>query len=179
VANPAQNTTNDLKLVPKPVESGDSNCTTIMHNNKMPPAGGDNGVANSGPLNEMPPDGYLLAKEPGAGGAPPDCAYLERLANKDQVNTTEDAAHLGVIGVCTPRPHTSGGRWPSFFGSQGTPRPHTSRVRVRVRLLASPLLPLCCTLLVAAAAMSIAPAASADELPTTHLWLGLGLGLGL
>ena len=83
-----------MKLVPKPVESGDSNCTTIMHNNKMPPAGGDNGVANSGPLNEMPPDGYLLAKEPGAGGAPPDCAYLERLANKDQVNTTEDGYTL-------------------------------------------------------------------------------------
>ena len=39
-------------------------------------------------------DGYLLAKEPGAGGAPPDGAYLERLANKDQVNTTEDGVTL-------------------------------------------------------------------------------------
>ena len=74
-------------------EGGDSNCTTIMHNNKMPPDG-DNGVTNSGKLNEMPPDGYLLAKEPGAGGAPPDGAYLERLANKDQVNTTEDGVTL-------------------------------------------------------------------------------------
>ena len=55
----------------------------------MPP-GGDSGITNSGPLNEMPPDGYLLAKEPGADGAPPDGAYLERLANKDQVNTIED-----------------------------------------------------------------------------------------
>ena len=59
MANPAQSTSN-LKLAPKPVEGGDSNCTTIMHNNKMPP-GGDNGVTNSGPLNEVPPDGYLLA----------------------------------------------------------------------------------------------------------------------
>ena len=54
----------------------------------MPPDG-DSGVTNSGPLNEMPPDGYLLAEEPGAGGAPPDAgANLERLANKDQMNTT-------------------------------------------------------------------------------------------
>eukprot|EP00964_Phaeocystis_antarctica_P144957 scaffold110857_cov72-Phaeocystis_antarctica.AAC.5 len=55
---------------------------------------GDSGVTNSGTLNEMPPDGYLLAKEPCAGGAPPDGAYLERLANKDQVNTTEDGVTL-------------------------------------------------------------------------------------
>ena len=54
MANPAQSTSN-LKLAPKPVEGGDSNCTTIMHNNKMPP-GGDNGV-----MNEVPPDDYLLA----------------------------------------------------------------------------------------------------------------------
>ena len=92
MAKPAQNTSN-LKLASKPVEGGDSNCTTIMHNNKMPP-GGDNGVTNSGPLNEMPPDGYMLAKEPGASGVPPDGAYLERLANKDQVNTTEDGDTL-------------------------------------------------------------------------------------
>ena len=94
-------------------EGGDSNCTTIMHNNKMPP-GGDNGVTNFGPLNEMPPngdsgvtnsgklnemplDGYLLAKEPGAGGAPPEGTNLERLANKDQVNTTEDGDTLHKV----------------------------------------------------------------------------------
>ena len=62
----------------------------------MPPDG-DSGVTNSGPLNEMPPDGYLLAEEPGAGGAPPDAgANLERLAiNKDQMNTsTEDGDTL-------------------------------------------------------------------------------------
>ena len=88
MANPAQNAG---QLAPKPVKGGDSNCTTIMHNNKMPPDG-DNGVTNSGTLNEMPPD--LLAKEPGAGGAPPDGAYLERLAIKDQVNTTEDGDTL-------------------------------------------------------------------------------------
>ena len=59
----------------------------------MPP-GGDSGITNSGPLNEMPPDGYLLAKESGAGGAPPEGTNLERLANKDQVNTTEDGVTL-------------------------------------------------------------------------------------
>ena len=39
----------------------------------MPPDG-DSGVSNSGTLNEMPPDGYQLAEEPGAGGAPLDGA---------------------------------------------------------------------------------------------------------
>ena len=54
----------------------------------MPPDG-DSGVTNSGTLNEMPPEGYQLAEEPGAGGAPPDAgANLERPANKDQMNTT-------------------------------------------------------------------------------------------
>ena len=97
----------DVKLAPQPdeggdsnsrttPEGGDSNCTTILYNNKMPP-GGDSGVTNSGTLNEMPPDGYLLAKEPDAGGAPPDGAYLERLANKDQVNTTEDGDTLHKV----------------------------------------------------------------------------------
>ena len=62
-----------------------------MHTNKMPP-GGDSGVTNSGALNEVPPDGYLLAEEP--GGAPPEGTDLERLANKDQVNTTEDGDTL-------------------------------------------------------------------------------------
>ena len=45
----------------------------------------------------MPPDGYLLEKEPGAGGAPPDGAYLERLANKDQVSTTADGNTLHKV----------------------------------------------------------------------------------
>ena len=72
---------------------GDSNCTTIMHTNKMPP-NGNSGVTNSGALNEVPPDGYLLTEEPGAGGAPPEGTNLERLATKDQVNTTEDGDTL-------------------------------------------------------------------------------------
>ena len=72
-------------------EGGVPNCTTIIHTNKMPP-NGDSGVTNSGPLNEVPPDGYLLAEEP--GGAPPEGTNLERLANKDQVNTTEDGVAL-------------------------------------------------------------------------------------
>ena len=53
----------------------------------MPP-GGDSGVTNSGALNEVPLDNHLLVEEP--GGAPPEGTNLERLANKDQVNTTED-----------------------------------------------------------------------------------------
>ena len=89
---------NDLTLALQPVEGGDFNCTTIMHTNKMPP-GGDSGVTNSGPLNEMPPDGILLAAEPCAGGAPPDGAYLVRLANKDQVNITEDGDTLHKVAT--------------------------------------------------------------------------------
>ena len=76
VANPSQDTTNGSKLAPQPDECNDS---------------------NSGPLNEMPPDGYLLEKEPGAGGVPPDGAYLERLANKDQVSTTADGNTLHKV----------------------------------------------------------------------------------
>ena len=81
-----------MNLASQSVEGGDSKYSLITHD-KMPP-GGDNGVTHSGPLNEMPPDGYLLAEEPGAGGAPRDGANLERLANKDQVNTTEDGVTL-------------------------------------------------------------------------------------
>ena len=50
-------------------EGGDSKFTTTTHDSKRPP-----GVTHSGPLNEIPPDGYLLAEEPCAGGAPPDGA---------------------------------------------------------------------------------------------------------
>eukprot|EP00964_Phaeocystis_antarctica_P103356 scaffold68644_cov45-Phaeocystis_antarctica.AAC.2 len=57
----------------------------------MPP-NGDNGVINSGALNEVPLDNHLLAEEP--GGAPPGGTDLERPANKDQVNTTEDGDTL-------------------------------------------------------------------------------------
>ena len=84
-----------MNLASQSVEGGDSKYSIITHD-KMPP-GGDNGVTHSGPLNEMPPDGYLLAEEPGAGGvsgAPPDGAYLERLANKGQANTAEDGTTL-------------------------------------------------------------------------------------
>ena len=79
-------------------EGGDSKYSTTTHDNKMPPDG-DNGVTNSGPLNEMPPDGILLAAEPCAGGAPPDGAYLVRLANKDQVNITEDGDTLHKVAT--------------------------------------------------------------------------------
>ena len=41
---------------------------------------------------KMPPDG-CVAEKPVAGGAPPDGANLERMANKDQVNTTQDGDH--------------------------------------------------------------------------------------
>ena len=61
-----------MNLASQSVEGGDSKYT-ITHDNKMPP-GWDNGVTHSGPLNEIPPDGYLLAEEPCAGGAPPDGA---------------------------------------------------------------------------------------------------------
>ena len=93
---PAQDTTNDFKLAPQPDGGGDSKCNTTTHDTKMPPDG-DSGVTNSGTLNEMPPEGYQLAEEPGAGGAPPDGANLERLANKDQVNTTEDGDTLHKV----------------------------------------------------------------------------------
>ena len=75
---------------------GDSKYSTATHDNKMPP-NGDSGVTHSGPLNEMPPDGYLLAEEPDAGGAPPGGSNLEHLANKDQVNTTEDGDTLHKV----------------------------------------------------------------------------------
>ena len=78
---------NDLTLALQPVEGGDAKCTTIMHTNKMPP-NGDNGVTNSGALNEVPLDNHLLAEE--FGGAPPGGTDLEHLANKNQVNTIED-----------------------------------------------------------------------------------------
>ena len=58
---------------------------------------GDSGVTNSGMLNEMPTEGYQLAEEPSAGVAPPDGTNLERLANKDQVNTTEDGDTLHKV----------------------------------------------------------------------------------
>ena len=67
----------------------------------MPP-GGDSGVTNSGALNEVPPDGYLLAEEP--GGAPPEGTNLERLANKDQVNTMhlpDVSLHEQISASCT------------------------------------------------------------------------------
>ena len=41
--------------------------------------------------NEMPLDNHLLAEKPGAGGAPPDGANLER---QDQVKTTEEGDTL-------------------------------------------------------------------------------------
>jgi len=75
---------------------GDSKYSTATHDIKMPP-NGDNGVTHPGPLNEMPPDGYLLAPELCAGGAPPNGAHFERLANEDQVNTTKDGDTLHKV----------------------------------------------------------------------------------
>ena len=68
----------------------------------------DSGVTKFSTLIEMPLDNHLLAEKPGAGGAPPGSAILERLANKDQVNTTEDGVtldcdHDKVWQVCTDR----------------------------------------------------------------------------
>ena len=67
--------------------------TTSMQNNKMP-LDEDSGVTQFSTLNEMPLDNHLLAEKPGAGGAPPDGANLERLANKDQVKNTEEGETL-------------------------------------------------------------------------------------
>ena len=57
----------------------------------------DSGVTQFSTLIEMPLDNHLLAEKPGAGGAPPGGASLERLANKDQVNTTEDGDTLDKV----------------------------------------------------------------------------------
>ena len=84
VVTPAQDTANALKLALQPAKSS---------TNMMRPDG-DSGVTHSGKLNERPPDSHLLAEKPGAGGAPPYGAILERLANKDQVNTTEEGVTL-------------------------------------------------------------------------------------
>ena len=54
----------------------------------------DSGVTKFSTLIEMPLDNHLLAEKPGAGGAPPGSAILERLANKDQVNTTDEGDTL-------------------------------------------------------------------------------------
>ena len=54
----------------------------------------DSGGTQFSTLIEMPLGNHLLAEKPGAGGAPPDGASLERLANKDQVNATEDGGTL-------------------------------------------------------------------------------------
>ena len=84
VVTPAQDTANALKLALQPAKSSTN----------MVPPDGDSGVTHSGKLNEMPPDGYLLAEEPDAGGAPPAGSNLERLFAKDQVSTTEEGDTL-------------------------------------------------------------------------------------
>ena len=84
VVTPAQDTANALKLALQPAKSSTN----------MVPPDGDSGVTHSGKLNERPPDSHLLAEKPGAGGAPPGSAILERLANKDQMNTTEEGVTL-------------------------------------------------------------------------------------
>ena len=68
----------------------------------------DSGVTKFSTLIEMPLDNHLLAEKPGTGGAPPGGASLERLANKDQVNATEDGGTLDcardkVWQACTGR----------------------------------------------------------------------------
>ena len=71
-----------------------------MHESKLAPqfstttaAGGGSKFSTTTHENKMPPDG-CVAEKPGAGGAPPDGANLERLVNKTQVNTTEDGVTL-------------------------------------------------------------------------------------
>ena len=64
--------------------------TTSMQDNEMP-LDEDSGVTQFSTLNEMPLDNHLLAEKPGAGGAPPHGAILERLANK---YTTEEGVTL-------------------------------------------------------------------------------------
>jgi len=64
--------------------------TTSMQDNEMP-LDEDSGVTQFSTLNEMPLDNHLLAEKPGAGGAPPDGANLER---QDQVKTTEEGDTL-------------------------------------------------------------------------------------
>ena len=63
------------------LEGGESKSSTTTHDS----------ITNS--------DGILLAAEPCAGGAPPDGAYLVRLANKDQVNITEDGDTLHKVAT--------------------------------------------------------------------------------
>ena len=67
VVNSAQDTIHESKLSPQfstTTAGGGSKFSTTTHETKMPP------------------DGYV-AEKPGAGGAPPDGANLERMANKD------------------------------------------------------------------------------------------------
>ena len=74
------------KLALQPDEGGDSKASATTE-------GGDSKYSTTTHDNKMPPDGYVVAK-PGAGGAPPDGAHLERLANEHQVNTIEDGDTL-------------------------------------------------------------------------------------
>ena len=80
-------------------EGGETQVSTTTHDKKMPPATGtQRRHQNSGTL-KMPANGILLAAEPCAGGAPPNGAYLVRLANKDQVNITEDRDTLHKVAT--------------------------------------------------------------------------------
>ena len=84
-----------MKLASQPVGGGDSKYSTITHDNKIPALRGQRRhPLRSAERVEMPPDGYLLAEEPDASGAPPGGSNLERLANKDQVSTTEEGGTL-------------------------------------------------------------------------------------
>ena len=98
----AQEATNELTLADAQVQHH------IMHTNKMLPDG-DSGVTNFGALNEVPLDNHLLAEEP--GGAPPEGTKeaLERLANNDQVNITEDGDTLDCGREKVPSLHTGRG----------------------------------------------------------------------
>jgi len=94
-------TANDSKLAPQPDEGGDSKFSTVTYYHKMPPDG-DSGVTNSGPLNEMPPDGYLLAEEPGAGGAPPD-AGANMFVRAIRIIESDDAVLAGALARIAAR----------------------------------------------------------------------------
>ena len=65
-----------------------------MHESKLAPQFSNTKFSSTTHESKMPPDGYV-AEKPGAGGAPLGGANLERMANKDQMNTsTEDGNTL-------------------------------------------------------------------------------------
>ena len=63
-----------------------------MHESKLAPQFSNTKFSSTTHESKMPPDGYV-AEKPVAGGVPLGGANLERMANKNQVNTTQDGDH--------------------------------------------------------------------------------------